>query len=311
MAQALIDTRLRDEAVPRERSAEDAVPGILYVMGTGRSGTTILEVLLTNSQGVTGTGELKHIFRDGFVRNVPCACGKPARECELWSEVLRQSNWSREECVELSRAIDGLEGHGAFPRLFLGAADAESIQRHREATERIFRSVQRITRCDAIVDSSKYPSRALLLDRAFPDKVRVVCITRSAAGLLAAFRKQNESEQRPKTTLVASAYYLYVLFCLRLVKARLKDRCLVIRFEDLNRDPAGTLKAIEDWSGYSFAGSRARIAAGEALDVGHIVTGNRLRKKGRVRFEPSSSRVDAGRALIARVLEMYRNVLGF
>ncbi len=313
MAHALIDPGAeREAAPPHQLNVPESVPDILYVMGTGRSGTTILEVLLTNSEGVTGSGELKHIFRDGFVRDIQCSCGKATHECALWSEVLKHSSWSHEECAEHARTIERLEGHRAFPSVFLGTADKGSVERHRETTTQIFRSIRRVTRADLVVDSSKYPSRALLLDRAFPGKVRVLCLTRSAQGLLAAFRKQNDGEQRPKSTWAASAYYLYVLFCMRLVRAKLKDRCFVIRFEDLNRDPIAALTAIEAWSGYSFARSKAKIAAGEYFDVGHIVTGNRLRKKGRVQFDPSSSsKGKTGRTVIAGLLETYRKVLGF
>lgn len=294
-----------------ELTAPDTVPDILYVMGTGRSGTTILEVLLTNSQGVEGTGELKHIFRDGFVRGVTCACGKPACECDLWSQVMEQGKWSRAESAELARMFEAAESHAHFPRVFFGAVSADVVDRYRDATGRILRAVRRGTGCSVVVDSSKYPSRALLLDRLFPGKVRVLCITRSARGLLAAFRKQNDGEQRPKSTWAASAYYLYVLLCMRLVRTKLKERCLVLRFEELSRDPDRVLEAIERWSGYSFANSRAKIAAGEWFRVGHIVTGNRLRKKGSVQFDPSSAKTSGTYGLVARVLEAYRNALGF
>lgn len=313
MAHALLNSDSKTDVPATHRlSAPDAVPEILYIMGTGRSGTTILEVLLTSSERIVGSGELKHIVRDGFIRDVQCSCGQPTHECALWSKVLEHTRWSREECAEIAATIERIEGHRAFASVWLGTADERSIKRHRETTERIFRSIRRATGADVVVDSSKYPSRALLLDRAFPDKVRVVCMTRSAQGLLAAFRKQNEGEQRPKSTWAATAYYLYVLCCMRLVRAKLKDRCFVIRFEDLKRDPIATLRAIEEWSGYSFAGSTAKIAAGEHFDVGHIVTGNRLRKRGRVQFDASSSSKEGGgRAVLASLLETYRNLLGF
>ena len=313
MAHALINSSAKvGTSAPHPLNAPDAIPEILYIMGTGRSGTTILEVLLTTSERVVGSGELKHIVRDGFIRDVQCSCGKPTRECALWSEVLEHTRWSQEECAEIAAAIERIEAHRAFASVWLGTAGERSIERHRETTARILRSIRRATRADLVVDSSKYPSRALLLDRAFPGKVRVVCVTRSAQGLLAAFRKQNDGEQRPKSTWAASAYYLYVLFCMRLVRAKLKDRCFVVRFEDLKRDPIATLRAIEEWSGYSFAGSTAKIAAGEHFDVGHIVTGNRLRKRGRVQFDPSSSSKEGGgRAVMASLLETYRKLLGF
>ena len=188
-------------------------------------------------------------------------------------------------------------------------------QEYEECSRELFSNVARVRGCRVIVDSSKFAGRALLLSRSMPQHVKVLCITRSAAGLLKAFSKPNEGEQRPKGALAASAYYLYVLACMRLVKWRLKHRCFAIRFEELNRDPGAVLTQIEAWSGYSLATARERIAAGQPFDVGHIVTGNRLRKKGKVKFEPSSSGGGKLNSALSRalapLLEMYRRALGF
>ena len=132
---------------------------------------------------------------------------------------------------------------------------------------------------------------------------------------MAAFQKENEDEQRPKGRLAVAAYYVYVLTCMRLVRSRLKDRCFVIRFEELNRNPVEVLTAVERWSGYSFATARAKASAGEWFDVGHIMTGNRLRKQGKVKFDPSAGESDAeaasGPKLLTSLLEGYRRLLCF
>jgi hypothetical protein len=106
-----------------------------------------------------------------------------------------------------------------------------------------------------------------------------------------------------------------VLFCMKLARVALKDQCFVIRFEDLNRDPVTTLNAIERWCGYSLALAREKLAAGDSFAIGHIVTGNRIRKKRSVRFEPSAASASAERPARARalvwVMERYRKFLGF
>jgi hypothetical protein len=284
-------------------------------MGTGRSGTTILEIMLANNPGIAGVGEVKHIFRDGFLADHVCSCGQPVSTCELWSNVLRATGWTRQECQQWGAAVDQLESHKRFALTYAGVGGKQAKQAYLHSSRELFRHVAAVRGCRVIVDSSKFAGRALLLSRALPEHVKVLCITRSATGLLKAFSKPNENEQRPKGALAASAYYLYVLACMRLVKWRLKTRCFAIRFEELNRDPAAVLMQIENWSGYSLAGARARIAAGQPFDVGHIVTGNRLRKKGKVKFEPGSSatgKLSSGLArVLAPALETYRRVLGF
>ncbi len=304
------------ERISAPAEATDAMPEILYVMGTGRSGTTILEVLLTNDDGITGTGELKHIFRDAFVRDLQCSCGRSGHQCELWARVLHTSGWSREDCETLRATVEQLEGHANFPSVYLGRTNQQLLDRYATASTTLFRSIARIMGSAVVVDSSKYPARALLLERLYPGKVKVLCITRSAQGLIAAFQKKNDGEQRPKGRIAVIVYFLYVLLCMRLVRLRLRDRCHVVRFEDLNRDPVRSLEEIERWSGYRLDTARAKTSSRDWFDVGHIMTGNRLRKKGRVKFDPSAGKIGAAQAKsipawLSSWLEGYRKLLGF
>jgi hypothetical protein len=310
---------LRQEWVRKAETREvafAAMPDILYVMGTGRSGTTILEVLLTNDPGVAGTGELKHIFRDGFVRDQTCACGKPGHDCELWSQVRSAAGWEKQDCESLGRLVDRLESHANFPRAYFGLESAPDVERYAQANTKLFRSVARIMDSPMVVDSSKYPARALLLSQLYPGKVKVLCLTRSAGGLMSAFQKKHDDEQRPKSRFAVAIYYLYVLLCMSLVRHRLRENCLAIRFEELQRDPMGVLTAIERWSGHSFATARAKTAAGDWFNVGHIMTGNRLRKQGKVRFDPAAAKSSHSVAshhpkILTYVLDGYRRLLRF
>jgi len=306
----------RSEASTRADAQAAALPDILYIMGTGRSGTTILEVLIASSAGFASVGELKHIFRDGFLREKPCACGKTASSCDLWSRVLQSTRWKREDLAQLARLTDGIEAHWRFPFVWSGLVGRRTLAQYRNAAAALYRSIAATSHAPIVVDSSKYPARALLLAKQFPGRVRVLCITRSAAGLFKAFEKKHTDEQKPKSPLAVTLYYLYVLFCMRLVRARLGDRCLAIRFEDLRRDPDEVLRRIDRWSGYRLEGALRKLAENDWFEVGHIVTGNRLRKQGRVKFEAGdasrSEPIYAGlRRYVVRWLEAYRRALGF
>ena len=46
---------------------KNSIPDILYIMGPGRSGTTVLHILLANNPGFFGMGEITHVFRDAFL----------------------------------------------------------------------------------------------------------------------------------------------------------------------------------------------------------------------------------------------------
>lgn len=290
------------------------MPHILYIMGTGRSGTTILEIILGNNPGLTGVGEFKHVFRHAFLENRSCSCGQAALECERWSGVINETGWSRSDFIEMGCVVNRLERHARFPLMWAGLVGDRDLTVYRYANETLFKSIAARSQSDVIIDSSKYESRALALARLFPGRVKVLCLTRSAAGLITAFQKKNDMEQvYPKSLLWIAGYYGYVLLCMWFVKVRLKGMCLSVRFEDLRQNPRAVLDSIEAWSGYSLTVARRKLAERDWFDVGHIVSGNRIRTKGKVRFEsagaePEVQGVPRG---LAKVLEAYRRCLGF
>ena len=63
---------------------------VVYIMGYGRSGSTVLDTVLGNVDGVESVGELANVARSGWRGEEPCACGRLARDCSFWSSVRRR-----------------------------------------------------------------------------------------------------------------------------------------------------------------------------------------------------------------------------
>lgn len=302
----------------------DHHPRVLYIMGTGRSGTTILEVLLTQAAGNTGaasSGELTHIWRDGFEANSECGCGARFADCSVWSRVADALGVDAGQAAINRARFQRLESHLNFPRVAAGLVGRGARQDWTQWNARLYRALAQVHRTEWVVDSSKYAARALLLARASP-QARVICLTRAPEGLISAFQKRHRDEQRPKSWAAAALYYVYVLACMGVVRARLGERCLSLRYEDLTGDPEASLRRIQDWSGLNLELAIARVERGELLEIGHMVTANRLRRLRRVRFEPAPEsgpdpeqgpRPGIGRlaSSVARVLGRYRTLLGY
>jgi hypothetical protein len=299
----------RDSRAVRETQR----PDILYIMGFGRSGTTILEVILSVNPGIFGAGELTHILRDGFRDAAVCACGEPACTCPVWSRVGNRVGRKPETLAAGIETLRRFEAHERFPLVAAGLFDSTAARQYRRINDQLFESLGEISGAQVVVDSSKYAGRALMLARCFPHRVRVICLTRSPGGLMHSFRKPHRQEQRQKSVVGTLAYYMYVFACLRVASLRLPN-VLHVAYEELTADPVGTLERIEQWSGYDLSRAREKLRAGEFFQVGHIVTGNRLRKQGRVRFCPTAG---SGRVhgLVARlavgVMTMYGKLLGY
>ena len=288
---------------------------VLYIMGTARSGSTILEILLSHGKGVFGAGELTALVKDGLIDNKPCACGRSFQECEVWGRVGNGLNVPREEYRRWAWLQQRMDWHGGCVRSWLGLVRVSDHRNYERYNHELLHAIHRVTRSAVIVDSSKYACRALAIHQIPGVELRVICLTRSPQGLLASFRKLNKGEQRPKSAPATVAYYGAVLLSLRIATWILpRQDVYFLTYERLLSEPENVLREIGQWSGIDLSVPIERLSKNGDFSVGHIVTGNRLRKRGRVRFdrtinEPSTGNLAA--RLMAGAMNGWRRLLGF
>ena len=74
------------------------VTKLVYIGGYGRSGSTLLEQLMTLRPDVVACGEVARALQRGFKRNRQCTCGRLASECPVWShfqqEPIKLEGWT-------------------------------------------------------------------------------------------------------------------------------------------------------------------------------------------------------------------------
>src|ERR1700732_3473702 len=75
---------------------------VLYIAGTGRSGSTVLANILGEVEGVFAAGEVRYLWQRGLKENRLCGCGLTVRECPVWSKVLAQAGY-----LDDPRRVDG------------------------------------------------------------------------------------------------------------------------------------------------------------------------------------------------------------
>jgi hypothetical protein len=76
------------------------VAKLVYIGGYGRSGSTLLEYLLTAQPSVVACGEVERHTRR-FAKRKTCTCGRPMQECPIWGSFQHDSgklkDWSHEQ----------------------------------------------------------------------------------------------------------------------------------------------------------------------------------------------------------------------
>jgi len=62
----------------------DAAIRVLYIGGWGRSGSTLLDLILGQAPGLFSAGEVREIWQSGLAENRLCGCERPFRDCSFW-----------------------------------------------------------------------------------------------------------------------------------------------------------------------------------------------------------------------------------
>jgi len=282
---------------------------IIYIMGTGRSGTTILDVIISNNTGIIGAGEVTHMINSEILSSEICACGKHVTQCDAWGKVCEE--FTLEELKDSKALVRSIEAHSSFFLVALNLIDKRKLARYKEINERLFKSICN-GRAEIIVDSSKYAARALLLAKLFPERVQVVSLTRSAEGIINAFRKE-DMEQPSKTLVATFLYYIYALTCFFICRIILKNKVIEIQYEKLAADPVSSIYQIEKASGISLRESIELLDNDDYLLSSHIVVGNRLRKKEKIKFSKSNKQdtLQGMGMFFAFFMNGYRFIMGF
>lgn len=215
---------------------EEGRPQVLYIMGAGRSGSTILGVTLGNCPDVFFAGELDHwLVRRGVPRR-----GGEARE-RLWGSVLAQAQPPAELFGGVTKS---LERSSAWfdPRKRARGRRVRAL--YRLASERLYRALVQVTGDTVIVDSSHYPLRARELRRMPGIDLYLVYLMRDPQRVVASLGRTDVPERT--FGLWRANAYLWLTHAVSTIVflGHPPARRLFVRYEDFLADPQRVLAQI-------------------------------------------------------------------
>jgi hypothetical protein len=238
-------------------------PKVLYVMGAGRSGSTILGVALGNCDGVVFAGELDKWFaREGAPRR------EDPRLRSFWNQVLDEVGDAQDVFAGrtgwLERSSSLLDSRKWRTRRRLRA-------RYRSVSQQLYLAVAQVAQATHIVDSSHYPLRAHELQALEGIDLHLLYLVRDPQSVVASLGRRDVAERR--FGVAASNAYLWLtnLLSLLVFLRHPRERRLFVRHEDFVADPRGVLAQI-------LAGAESSSATPDlhSLRTGVPFHGNRL-----------------------------------
>lgn len=266
-------------------------PQVLLIVGSGRSGSTLLERALGEVAGVAALGEVVHLWDRAVRDDELCACGQPFGACPFWSGVGRRAfgGWERVDAdAAVHRRHEVIRTRRVPELLTASPSSAWRAQRDRLAADlaTVLAAAQAESGARLLVDSSKMPAYAALLMRADVD-LRCVQVVRDPRGVANSMRK---AVPRPEaasgddlmhrtspaqTALWWSAFDL-VAGMLGVVGS---VPFTTVRYEDFAADPVTTVRQVLDFAGLPATPGDLAHVSGDRVVLGptHQVAGNPVR----------------------------------
>jgi len=218
---------------------------ILYLVGDSRSGSTLLQHLLSLQPGVHALGELRRLGALSRA-NEPCACGAPLGECEFWCGVCGETPADQRTTEQLPKGltwrISMFREATAIRGGLLPAGPLFRRRNHAAAAEcfRLYEAVARETGASLLIDNSKEPDHFLHMRASYPGHVEPVFLHRDGRGII--WSKMRRTGASAKTAIDGYIWMQRLIETAR--RAIGLHKATELLYEDLCRDPARELERL-------------------------------------------------------------------
>ena len=165
---------------------------VLYIGGSGRSGSTLVDRLVGQIPGFVSTGEIRDVWRAGVGENRLCGCGREFSDCPFWQRVGREAfdGWGTVDRDKAQRLVEEF-GYAAALR---GLGSPRRVRRRHAALtdllKRLYTGIAVASGGATIIDSSKGPPYAVAL-RSIPAlDFRAIHLVRDSRGVAYSWSKE-------------------------------------------------------------------------------------------------------------------------
>jgi hypothetical protein len=221
---------------------------ILYIAGSGRSGSTLLTNLLGQVPGIVGVGELYEIWGRGFIDHQLCGCSRDFPNCPFWTRVLAlaYSKHGMPDPVEMKDIATQMRRIKRMFPIWASDAHRQRVQTYMTNIIRLYEAIHLASGSKVIVEESKLPTYALELLKARELDIHVLHLVRDSRAVAYSWRRMRRRPEYPDDNpwmyrnSVAQSSYLWIMW--NFLSERLGSithrHYLRLRYEDLVEEPA-------------------------------------------------------------------------
>jgi len=266
---------------------------LIYITGRGLSGSTILDIALSQSNNVMGMGE----FIVGMKQNEKCSCGKQLIECNKWNKLFNEKSGIGTEDFEYlaneSKVTNYLKYFMVNDDFFKNISE-----KYLRVNSKIIEIKKRSCSADIIIDSSKEVTRGLILSRGcsecfiihiIRDPLKVISSTMNhfEKGWPFRFMRKKYYNKKAKSLymIISSFAWLFGNLLIEIAGFYSKNKKVKIRYEDLCNFPNHEMEKIEMKINIDLSGTKAFLNGEKIAKNVHTVRGNPTSKEKKLLFD--------------------------
>jgi len=269
-------------------------PKVLFILGKGRSGSTLLDVTLGATEGFFSLGEVWWAWGDqNQLDTKQCGCGRQVGDCPVWKEALEaaRATWASEygpppSLAQVAAWQEEVARWPRLPRAFLLRPQTLYSWRAMQAWARfsgvLYRALAEVTGAEVLVDSSKWMGNPGPLGLVSGIETWVLHLVRDPRAVAFSWQRQKEwlpgEKAMPRFGAVHSSLsWISRNFLAEYVAVRRGGRGLRIRYEDFSERPREVLDTVFHALGVSPGSDALRDDRTLDLPGNHTAMGNASR----------------------------------
>jgi hypothetical protein len=254
---------------------------VIFIAGQGRSGSTVIDSILGTLEGVSSFNEIYRLWEEGFVNNNVCPCGNRFKECEFWTAVVREAFGKKIDIEYVMNLHNNVDHSRHLLKIFTGIHGPEfknKLNEYKKILKALYFALAKVGGKNIIVDSSKVPSRALILNQIPGIEIHAVHLVRDVHATVYAWKKKKPNPATgnalPQYSTVRSVFFWQVRNIFAELLA-MKMPCKRILYEDFAKHPQETLQSLIDTLKPTM-GKKLKFVDSKSINLGtsHSMGGN-------------------------------------
>ena len=230
---------------------------VLFIGGTGRTGSTTLDKVLGSSSNWFSGGELAFFWNKVMVQGGLCSCGKVVNDCEIWRAsvdlAFKDKDIDSQEMVAQRKTFWSIHlPLLAFKRLT--ARKLDNLGDFPLNVETLYDAVSQVTHSRVIVDSSKESHYSFILRERTNLDIYFLHLVRDPRAVGYSWSKkkselgfQNQSLMERRGVFKTTIYYWVSNLAGIWIWRKESDRYKILRYEDFANDPQLVMGLISDF----------------------------------------------------------------